>query len=101
MAYNSFMPRVPTKDDRLHLRVDAAAKRKLLDASAYEHQSVGDFVMSHALSAAERIIEEHQTIALAAPDWEAFYAALEQPPAPTLALRAGFRRYRERQSIPR
>jgi len=97
MAYNYLqeMARTDAKNERLHLRVDGAAKRRLLDASAYEHQSVSDFVLTHALTAAEQVIETHQTLKLAAADWDAFYEALASPPAPSEALREGFRRYRE------
>ncbi|MDE3075932.1 MAG: DUF1778 domain-containing protein [Chloroflexota bacterium] len=91
------MPRTAAKDERLHLRVDAVTKRKLLDASAYEHQSVSDFVLSHALPVAERILDAHQTLTLTTREWDGFYDALLNPPAPNEALRAAFRRYGQQQ----
>ena len=91
------MPRTAAKDERLHLRVDAATKRKLLDASAYEHQSVSDFVLAHAVPAAERILENQQAMTLGSRDWDAFFDALVNPPAPTGALRDAFKRHRELQ----
>ena len=43
------------KRDRLHLRLDAKAKRKLERAAAYEETSVSDFILANAVAAAERV----------------------------------------------
>ena len=90
------MPRTASKDQRLHLRVDAEAKRKLMDASASQHQSISEFVVSQALPAAERILENRHTTVLSNQDWDVFYKALLNPPAPTHALRDLMRSYRGR-----
>jgi uncharacterized protein (DUF1778 family) len=84
------------KRDRMHLRLDARAKRRLERAAAYEARSVTDFVLANALAAAERVIEAHERVTLSAPDWEAFYAALIDPPEPTAELERAVRRYRAR-----
>jgi uncharacterized protein (DUF1778 family) len=84
------------KRDRMHLRIDASAKRKLERAAAYEQTSVTDFVMVNALAAAERVIEAREKITLAPADWDVFYEALINPPEPNEKLKAAARRYRER-----
>ena len=84
------------KHDRVHLRLDARAKRKLEQAAAYEEMTVSRFVLTNAVAAAERVIEAHEKIVLSATDWDAFHDALLDPPEPNLALREAARRYRER-----
>ena len=84
------------KKDRMHLRLDAASKRKLERAAAYEDMTVSRFVVANAVAAAERVIDSHERIVLAAADWEAFNDALLAPPEPNAALREAVRRYRER-----
>ncbi len=84
------------KRDRMHLRLDVRTKRKLERAAAYEAKSVTDFVLANAVAAAERVIDAHEKITLSAADWEVFYDALIDPPAPTETLKQAVRRYRER-----
>jgi uncharacterized protein (DUF1778 family) len=84
------------KRDRMHLRIDANAKRRLERAAAYEQTSVTDFVMVNAMAAAERVIDAHEKVTLSPPDWDVFYDALINPPAPNRKLKAAARRYRER-----
>lgn len=85
-----------TKQDRMHLRLDARTKRKLERAAAYADSSLSAFVLASAVAAADRVIETHETEALSAADWDAFHDALLDPPAPNAALRKAARRYRER-----
>ena len=84
------------KHARVHLRLDAGAKRKLERAAAYEETTVSRFVLNNALAAAERVIESHERIVLPATDWDAFHDALVDPPEPNVVLRQAARRYRER-----
>ncbi len=84
------------KRDRMHLRLDARAKRLLERAAAYEATSVSDFVLSNAVHAAEAVIRSHERVTLTALDWDAFHDALLSPPEPNAALTAAARRYRER-----
>ena len=84
------------KRDRMHLRLDAKAKRTLERAAAYEETTVSDFVLMNAVAAAERVIESHEKITLSAKDWDVFYDALINPPEPNQKLRDAARRYRER-----
>jgi uncharacterized protein (DUF1778 family) len=102
MAYISSMRKTTiirqtaVKRDRVHLRIDAGAKRRLERAAAYEQTSVTDFIMDNALAAADRVIESREKITLAPADWDVFYEALINPPEPNQKLKAAARRYRER-----
>jgi uncharacterized protein (DUF1778 family) len=84
------------KRDRMHLRLDARAKRTLERAAAYAETSVSDFVLANAVAAAERVIDSHEKITLSALDWDVFYDALINPPEPNEKLKEAARRYRER-----
>jgi len=84
------------KRDRMHLRLDAKAKRTLERAAAYQETSVSDFVLATAVAAAEKVIDSHEKVTLSAPDWDAFYDALINPPEPNEKLKEAARRYRER-----
>lgn len=86
-----------TKRDRVHLRLDARAKRLLERAATYEARSISDFVLANAVQAAERVIQAHERTTLSATDWEAFQAALLDPPEPNERMKAAARRYRERK----
>lgn len=52
------------KGDRLQLRVDAAAKRRLEEAASEAHLSVTAFVLQAAYRAADDLLPERQTIHL-------------------------------------
>jgi len=87
---------VDARRDRMHLRLDATAKRKLERAAAYQATSVTDFVLANAVAAAERVIEAHEKIILSPRDWDVFYEALVNPPEPNEKLRAAAHRFRQR-----
>lgn len=84
------------KQARVHLRLDFKTKRKLERAAAYEETTISGFVLANAVAAADRVIESHEHVTLAAPDWDAFHDALLAPPEPNAALSAAAKRYRER-----
>ena len=79
------------KRDRMHLRLDAATKRKLERAAAYVQKSVSDFVLSQAVEAANEVLKTHEQHVLSTVDWETFCKALDRPPKPNRALKQGFR----------
>ena len=81
------------KHERVSLRLDAKSKRKLERAATYEETTVSQFVLSNAISAAERVIEAHERTVLPENDWGAFYDALQNPPTPNITLRRAARRY--------
>jgi len=82
------------KRDRMHLRLDAATKRKLERAATYSQKSVTDFVLSQAVNAADQVLKSHEHHLLSTADWETFCKALDRPPKPNRALKEGFRWYR-------
>jgi len=87
------MSQVATKDNRLNIRCDERT-RKLLDrAAGYSHVSLSEFVLTRAVEAAERVVQEQESITLKADDFQAFLAALDAPREPSPALRKAFERH--------
>lgn len=84
------------KQERMHIRLDAAAKQKLERAAGYANKTLSEFVLSRALDAANEVIEEHETLRLDNSDWEVFLDALENPPEPNPRLRRAFVDHRKR-----
>ena len=84
------------KRERVQLRLDARSKKKLERAAAFSGKTVTDFVLSHALDAADRVLPEHEVITLSDEDRDVFFDALIKPPEPNENLKRAFRRYRER-----
>ncbi len=84
------------KQERMHIRIDALSKQKLERAATYAHKSLSEFVLGQALTAAEQIIHEHETLTLKQADWEVFLDALEHPPKPGARLRQAFAEHKKR-----
>ena len=84
-----------SKNLRVNLRIDADSKKKLERAAAYAGSSLSDFVLTNALAAAGRMIEEREKIVLSEADWEVFLDALEKPAKPNKRLRDALKRYEE------
>jgi uncharacterized protein (DUF1778 family) len=76
------MSALQSKQERLHLRLDTRAKRKIERAASYLHKTTSEFVLANALAAAETVLHEQQQIQLAEGDWDRFMDALESPPPP-------------------
>jgi len=85
---------VSTKRDRMHLRLDAATKRKLERVAACAQKSLTDFVLSQAVETADHVSKAHEHQALSTADWETFCKALDRLPKPNRALKHGFLWYR-------
>ena len=83
------------KHERLQIRLDAHAKDVLQRAAGYRRKALSQFVLGTALEEAERVIQEHEVVTLSGADWQAFYDALTNPPAPNAALRKAYARYRK------
>lgn len=67
------------KDDRLQLRVDAAAKRRLEQAASDAHLSVTAFVLQAANRAADDVLAEREIIRLSPDAATALEEALTRP----------------------
>ncbi len=83
------------KRERVQIRIDSRSKLILERAASYMHKSISEFVLANSLTAAERVIEEHEKITLFDADWEVFHDALENPPKPNAKLKKAFREYRK------
>jgi len=81
--------------ERLSLRLDGPAKRKLERAAAYSNTSMTKFVLESALIHADEIVQKHERITLPTEDWDVFFDALLNPPEPNDAMREGMKWYRD------
>ena len=82
------MPTIETtKQERLHIRLDAPSKQKLEKAANYSHKKLSEFVLSQSLAAAETIINQHEQLTLSNTDWSLFLEALEHPPEKNAKLK--------------
>ena len=86
------MPRIAVADNsRMHLRIRAEEKARLLRAAALDHTDLTDFVVGHALLAAKAIIAEADEGQLSGRDSLRVLELLENPPAPNGKLLAAAR----------
>lgn len=68
------------KSERFNLRLDANTKRRIEQAASFEGKTTSAFILSSALSQAEKTIREHETMTLRKRDAEVFFDALVNPP---------------------
>lgn len=87
------MENTTAKESRLNIRCDTRARELLDKAASYSHLSVSEFVLTHALESAEKIVESAESITLKPADFHAFLAALDAPQNPSPALRKAFKRH--------
>ena len=86
------MPRLAVEDNsRMSLRIRAEEKALLMRAVALNHTDLTDFVIRHALRAAEAVIKEADRVQLSARDSRRVLDLLENPPAANARLRAAAR----------
>lgn len=83
------------KESRLNIRCDNRARQLLDKAATYAHVSVSEFVLTHALASAEKVVQAHESITLTPKDFQAFLAALDVPTRPKAALKRAFKRHAE------
>jgi uncharacterized protein (DUF1778 family) len=82
-------------DARMNFRTKPRIKAAIQKAAALSGVDDSVFTMNAAFQAAIRTIAAHERTFLQPVDHEAFFTALDTPPAPTEALRAAFKRHRE------
>jgi uncharacterized protein (DUF1778 family) len=82
------------KECRLNIRCDAHARELLDKAATYAHVSVSEFVLTHALESAEKLVQANESITLKPEDFRAFLAALDKPVEPNAALKRAFKRHK-------
>lgn len=93
------MPRVAVQDNsRMSLRISADQKALLLRAVALNHTDLTDFVLRHALLAAQAAVENAERVRLSGRDSLRILALLEHPPAPNAKLLKAARALAKRSS---
>ena len=74
------MPKQPIrKDERLDLRLSAAAKAMLQRAAGARHMTLSEFVVDSSLSAAAEALADRREFVLDDEQWQTFVAALDAP----------------------
>jgi uncharacterized protein (DUF1778 family) len=83
------MPRIAAESSsRFPMQIPAAEKARLMRAAALERTSLKDFVLSHALRAAEEVIEKAQQVSLDEEQTRFMLDLLDNPPKPNAKLQA-------------
>lgn len=86
------MPSIAIENnERMNLRVPAAAKAKLLRAAALLNTDLTNFVTQSALREADAVIEQAETTKVSERDFLRILEVLENPPEPNEKLRAAAR----------
>lgn len=68
------------KSERLDIRVTPQERALLQAASQSARTNLSDFVLMHARKAAEDVLADRRVFVLSAEKWDAFAAALDEPP---------------------
>lgn len=89
---------MPTKTDRLDMRLTSDQKELLERAAAISGQPLTGFALSHLLETARELIERHQRTILSLRDGRRFLDILEADAAPSPALVSALRRRRPRRA---
>jgi uncharacterized protein (DUF1778 family) len=76
------MAGLPTRTEKLDLRITVAAKQALTAAAAADRRSVSEFVLDSALARAQEMLAQRRHFGLDAPKWQAFLQALDAEPRP-------------------
>ena len=85
-----------TKSERVNLRLNETAKRRIEQAASFEGKTVSGFIVSSALENAEKAIQKHETMALDRRDAKCFFDAIVNPPAPNDKLRTALDEHEKR-----
>ena len=73
------MPAAGRKNERIDVRVTAAAKETLQRAAALSHKNVSEFLLDAGLQAASESLADRRIFALDEADWQAFQEILDRP----------------------
>jgi uncharacterized protein (DUF1778 family) len=87
------MDNTTVKESRLNIRCNGHARELLDKAATYAQVSVSEFVLSHALASAEKVVQANECITLKPKDFHAFLAALDAPVKRNPALKKAFKRH--------
>jgi len=67
------------REDRLEIRLSAAAKKVLQRAASVQHKSISAFVLDSGLTAAAEALADRREFTLSTQQYDAFVAALDAP----------------------
>lgn len=67
------------REDRLEIRLPAAAKKVLQRAASSQHKSISAFMLDSGLTAAAEALADRREFKLSAQQYDAFAAALDAP----------------------
>jgi uncharacterized protein (DUF1778 family) len=67
------------RTEKLDLRLNSAAKRRLEAAASVAHRSLSAFVLESALSQADQTLADRHTFVLSKAKWSEFQRALDAP----------------------
>jgi len=84
------MPRTGQRLERINLRLNREAKRKLERAAAYSDKTLSDFIIDVALRRADSIVGQEEIITLTPGEWQRFQTMLSNPPAPNKRFKRAF-----------
>ena len=77
------MPQLPVEtNDRMSLRIASEEKSLLIRAAAIQHTNLTEFVIRNVVSAARKIVEESERLALTEKDSLHVLNLLDNPPQP-------------------
>lgn len=79
--------REAARSERLDLRMTPAAKRTLQRAAAMTNKTVTEFLLDSGLNAALDVLADRRVFQLDDKRWNAFMAALDNPPKDNPGLR--------------
>ena len=92
------MQNTQLKERRLNIRCDAHARELLDRVATYAHVSVSEFVLTHALASAEKVVQSNENSTLKPEAFRAFLALLDKPVRPNAALKKAFKRHAKQVS---
>lgn len=81
--------------ERMNFRTKPRIKQAIQRAAALSGVDDSVFTINAAYRSAIETITTHERTTLSPVDQQAFFAVLDNPPAPTDSLRAAFRRHRQ------
>ena len=89
------------KAERIELRLSKDAKSLLTAAALTKHTTVSEFLLSHGIEAAERVVSDPRVFIASADDWEKIqHAMLDRDPSPNIdKIIARFKKKKEMLSL--
>lgn len=84
------------KKERINLRLNEVAKRKIERAASFEGKTVSGFIVSSALRYADKTIQSHETMTLNRRDALRFFDVIVNPPVLNEKLRTAMEEHGKR-----